>query len=85
MYCPSPSNYNFHLDPPTRLATTDMGQKLDDCVTIFGGRGWRAESPSNTRWPDRGLLLDPSNHLATIHQRHRQRGQTDRAENVPIG
>ena len=50
------------------------------------GEGDRARSPPNTMWtgqrPTCSLLakfhLDRSNGLATIHQRHRQTGQTDR-------
>jgi len=34
----------WHLDPSSRVATTDMGQKLEDC-DFWGGR---AGSPSNT-------------------------------------
>ena len=44
-------------------------------------RGGGAGSASNTMWPGRGHLhakfhLDPSKRLTTIHQRHRQTGQT---------
>ena len=45
---------------------------------------WGAESPFKTMWPPPGprptcmpsfiFYLDPSNRLATVHQRHRQRG-----------
>jgi len=58
-----------------------MGRKLG-AVPLLGGAG----SPPNTMWPSRGLYLrtnfhlDPSNRLATIHQRHRQTGQ----DNGPI-
>ena len=55
-----------------------MGIKLGDCVPLGGELG-----PHLTRCDKGGGLpkfpLDPSNHLATIHQRHRQTGekQTD--------
>ena len=60
------------------LATIGMGQKLGG-VSVFGGAG----SPSNTMWPgprQAKFHIDPSNRLATIHQRHRQDRQdrTDR-------
>jgi len=51
------------------------------------GRGG-AEYPSNTMWPGprptcmhAKFHLDPSNPLATVHERYRQTGQTD---NGPI-
>jgi len=37
---------NWHLDPPSHLATTDMGRKLG-AVPLWEGDG----SPSNTMWP----------------------------------
>jgi len=60
----SPSNTYSHL------ATTDMGQKLG-VVPLWGGG---AGSPSNTMCPgpEAYLHLDPSNRLATAHQRYRQ-------------
>ena len=61
-----------------RLATIDMGRKVGNCCAPFrGGVGlhltecrW-AEAYLRTKW-----YLDPSNRLATIHQRYRQTGQT---------
>jgi len=70
-----------------RLATIDMGQKVGAAVPLFAGRGsW---VPSNTMWPGPGAYLhskfhlDPSNSLATVHQRRRQTGQ-DRQDSGPI-
>jgi len=65
-----------------------MGRKLEACAPLG-----RAGSPSSTMWLGRGLHhakfhLDPSNHLATIHQSHRQdrqTGQTDRQQSDSIG
>ena len=64
-----------YLDPSSRLATTDMGWKSRGAVTLCGG-SW---APSNTKWSGRAEAylhtkwhLDPSNRLATIHQRHKQ-------------
>jgi len=37
----------WHLDPSSHLATTDMGRKLGVCPCGEGGAG----SPSNTMWP----------------------------------
>ena len=76
---PTSLSSGWHLDPYIHLATTDMGRKLwQGCAPL--GRG--AGSPSNTMWPRHAkYLLDPSNRLATIHQRHRQTEQdrhTDR-------
>ena len=55
----------------------------------FGGGG--AGSLSNTMWPGPKAYLhakfhlDPSNRLATVHERHRQDRQTDRqTDNGPI-
>jgi len=47
------------------------------------------QPPSNTVAVAEAYLyakfhLDPSNRLVTIHQRHRQSGQTDRTDNGPI-
>ena len=42
----------WHLDPSSRLATTDMGQTLWGSAP-FSGRG--DGSPSDTMWPGRGL------------------------------
>jgi len=65
----------YHLDPSSRLATIDMGRKLGGgCAPIWGGE---AGSPSSTYLHVK-CHLDPSNRLATIHQRYRQREQTDR-------
>ena len=70
----------WHLDPCSRLSTIDMGRKLWVLCLLF----WEGElGPHLTRCDKGGGLpkfpLDPSNHLATIHQRHRQTGekQTD--------
>ena len=57
----------LHLDPSSRLATTDMGRKLGDCaVSPLSGRG-RAGSPSNTTSPGprrssvpSGILIHPA-------------------------
>ena len=56
-----------------------MGQKLGavpvwemgSWVSILHDVAW-AEACLPTKWH-----LDPSNHLATIHQRHRQTGETE--------
>jgi len=59
------------------LPTIDMGRKLG-AVPIWGELGphltqcGRAEAYLHAKFH-----LDPSNHLATIHQRHRQDRQTD--------
>jgi len=38
--------YQVDLDPPNRLATTDMGRKLGAAVPLLEGAGF----PSNTMW-----------------------------------
>jgi len=64
-----------------RLATIDTAKKWGAAV-LFPWGSWVGGSPSNTMSPGRGLYLlinwhlDPSNRLATIHQRHRQDRQT---------
>ena len=46
----------WHLDPSSRLATTDMGRKLGGAVPLIGGAG----SPSNAMWPERRPTSMPS-------------------------
>jgi len=66
-----------------RLATMDMGRKWGGGCAFLRG-GWVPIS-HNVAWAEAYLHAtwhpDPSNCLATIHQRHRQTGQTD---SVPI-
>jgi len=67
-----------------RMATTDMGRKVgaDVPLSVY----WGAGSPSNTISRPTSVpsgILDPHNRLATIHQRHRQTGQTDRQDSGP--
>ena len=67
-----------------RLTTVDMGRKVGGLLCPFP---WRlgpflhnvvwAEAYLRTKWH-----FDPSNRLATIHQRFRQ---TNRTDNGPIG
>ena len=66
-------------------ATTDMGRKLGGGCAPFLEKG--AGTPSNTMWPEprpnhhTKWHPNPSNRLATIHQRHRQTDkQTDRTD-----
>jgi len=68
------------------IAHNGHGPKIGGGLCPFWGGG--AGSPSNTMPP--GPLhakfhFDPSNHLVTIHQHHRQTDrQTDRQDNGPI-
>jgi len=83
---PGPRLYlltKWHLDPSSdssRLATTDMGRKLEGCCApCFGGAG----SLSNTTWPPRPTIVPSWGYVPpqiTIHQRYRQ----DRQDNGPI-
>jgi len=63
------------------------GPKIGGCAPL--GRG--AGSLSNTMWPGAKAYLcakfhlDPSNRLATIYQRYRQTGQTNRQRSHSIG
>jgi len=73
------------------MATIDMGQIVVGLLCpLFGMEvvpcgGAESPSKNNVEWAEAYLhtkwYLDPSNSLATIHQRHRQIGQTD---NGPI-
>jgi len=54
------------------LDTTDMGQKMGAVVPLLAGNVVWVEAYFHTKWH-----LDPSNRLATIHQRHRQDRQLD--------
>jgi len=70
---------------------------LNDGIAVAKlGRGFapfwegRAGSPSNTKSPGARPIhtkshLDQCSHLATIHQRYRQTGQTDRQRSDSIG
>ena len=68
------------------LARADMGRKLGGCVPLGEGR-WvpsncnvaRAEAYLHAKFH-----LDLSNRLATVNQRHRQTGQTDRQRSDSI-
>jgi len=116
-----------HLDTSSRLATIDMGQKLDGLRPLFGkgkfgpctkspgprptsipsgilihpaiwpttdmGRKMGGQypfggsSPSNTMWSGPRptfltIYLQPANHLATVHQRHRQDRQNSHPKTV---
>jgi len=72
----------WHLDLSSHLATTDMGRKLG-APPPLGEGSWipichnvaRAETYLRAKFH-----LDPSNRLATIHQRHRQDRQTTVAQ-----
>jgi len=75
----------WRLDPSSHLTTTDMGRKLGRGLCPLGGG--RAGFSSNTMWPGTRPIylhamfhLDPSNRLATIHQRYRQDIETDRTD-----
>jgi len=48
----------WHLDPSSRLATTDMSRKLGALPPFWAGRG--AESPCNTMWHGPRLTSVPS-------------------------
>jgi len=72
-----------------RLATIDIGLKVEGLLAAVPLSVGRAMSHFNTisHWTEAYLRtkwhLDPSNRLATIHQRFRQTGQTDRQTTVP--
>ena len=83
-----------NLNPSSRLATTDMGQKLG-AVPLLRRESW---VPSYAMWLraepylHAKFHLDPSSRLATIHQRRRrtdrqtgQERQTGETENGLIG
>jgi len=78
----------WHLDPSSRLATTDMGRKLGTAVPPFLGTG----SPSNTMWPGPRPTSVPSyilihstvSHNTPTLQTDRQSGQ-DRQRSDSIG
>jgi len=77
----------WHLDPCSHLAATDMGRKLGECARLGEGdlgphltKCGQAEAYLHAKFP-----LDPSNCLATIHQRHRQDSQDRQLQdNGPI-
>jgi len=81
---------DWYLGPSSCLATTDMGQKLETAVPLFGVAG----SPSNTMWPGSRPTSVPSFILmhatvcpqytnVTDRQTKRQDRQ-DRTDNGPI-
>jgi len=71
----------WHLDPSSRLTTTDMGRKLRAVHAPYGGSCMDFHltqcslPPFHIEWHH-----NPYNRLATIHQPHRQ----DRTDNGPI-
>ena len=61
---PGPRSSKWHLDPSSRLATTDMGRKFGGCAPLWRGA---AGSPSNTMSPrprptsvPSGILIHPA-------------------------
>jgi len=68
-------------DPSSRLATTDMGRKFG-AVPLWGRESWVSIYNNMARvevYLRIKFHFDPSNRLATIHQRYRQTDrQTDR-------
>jgi len=69
-----------------RLATIDMGGKWMAALPLSVGGGLGHLLPSNTMWTWAEAYLrtkwhlNPSNRLATVHQRYRQ----DRQDNGPV-
>jgi len=64
-----------------------MGQKLGQGLCPFGEGSWVPISHNVARAEAylRAMFhLDPSNCLATIHQRHRQTDRQDRQDDGPI-
>ena len=66
----------WRLNPSSRLATIDMGQKLDgsgSCAFFLGS--W-VPIKHKVAWAEAYLHakfhLEPSDHLAIVHQRYRQ-------------
>jgi len=68
------------LTSDSSLSTTDMGRKLGACMPPFLDGGELGPQP-NVAWAAAYLLvkfhLDPSNRLATIHQRYMQTDRQD--------
>jgi len=64
-----------HLDPSSRLATTEMGRKLG-AVPLWGRGSWVPiqNVTSAEAYLHAKFHFDPFNRLATIHQRHRKNG-----------
>jgi len=61
--------YQWQFNPSSCFVTIDMGRKLGSCAPFLGQLGW-AEAYLHAKFH-----FDPSNRLATIHQRYRQTGQ----------
>ena len=65
-----------------------MGRKLGGAVPLWRRRSW-VPIEHNVARAETYLLakfrLDPSNRLATVHERHIQTGQTDRQWSDSIG
>ena len=79
----------WHLNPSSRLATTDMGRNILEDYAPFWG--WELGPHLTQRGHGRGLYLrakfhlDPSNRLAAIHKCYRQDRQRDRQRSDSIG
>ena len=75
----------WHLNPSIHLVTTDMGRKLGAVPLGEGELGPHLTQCGQSRGlPSCQFHFDPSNRLATIHQRHRQTGQ-DKQRSDSIG
>ena len=69
----------WHLDPTSRLATTDIGPKFgEEAVPLWGGELGPHLTQCGRGLPRVKFHLDPSNHLATIDQCYKQTGQAFR-------
>ena len=71
-----------------QFGATNMGRKLGGAVPLWRRRSW-VPIEHNVARAETYLLakfrLDPSNRLATVHERHIQTGQTDRQRTDSIG
>ena len=70
-----PNGYGLKIGGCAPLGEGELGPHLTQCGQ---GRGLPAVLHAK-------FHLDPSNRLATIHQRYRQTGQTDRQRSDSIG
>ena len=60
--------YQVDLDPSSRLATTDMGRKLEGLYPFWGKLGpYLTQCGLDRCLPPYQVDLDPSSRLATIH------------------
>jgi len=84
---PGPGAYRrtkWHLDPSSRLRTTDMGRKLGGAPFLKSCFPVQHNVAVIQAYLRAKFRLDLSNRLAAIHQRFKQTDRTDRRDMTTV-